>query len=183
MAGGAGKRRLPVTARIGLHGGLALSYLTLAIMVACASSSENDVSSVRSESIATPVPSRSGEDVFASICATCHGTEGQGQPNWHVSNEDGTLPAPPLNGDGHAWHHSDGFLYRVVQHGGKFQEDPVLLPGFKSAMPAFGSQLNHEETIAVISYIKSLWGDKTSRGLLIRDAQANASVDDPFPDN
>ena len=126
---------------------------------------------------------RSGEEVFASVCATCHGSEGQGQPNWHVPNENGTLPAPPLNGDGHTWHHGDGFLYRIVQDGGRFQEDPELLPDFRSAMPAFGAQLTHEETIAVITYIKGLWGGKTSRGLNIREAQAVKSVNDPFPDN
>ena len=93
------------------------------------------------------------------------------------------MPAPPLNGDGHTWHHGDGFLYRIVQDGGRFQEDPDLLPDFRSAMPAFGAQLTHEETIAVITYFKGLWGDKTSRGLVIREAQANKSVNDPFPDN
>lgn len=89
---------------------------------------------------------------------------------------------PPLNGDGHTWHHSDGYLYRIVQQGGKIQEDPVLLPNFKSAMPAFGAQLDHEEIIAVITYLKSLWKDKTSRGLSIGESQANASIADPFPD-
>ena len=161
--------------------GLALSCLMLVMGAACASP-QDDALIERAEAVVSPVPApRTGEDIFTSICATCHGSEGQGQPEWHVPNEDGTLPAPPLNGDGHTWHHSDGFLYRIVRNGGKFQEDPVLLPGFRSSMPAFGSQLNHEETIAVITYFKSLWGDKTSRGLLIRDAQANASANDPFP--
>ena len=96
--------------------------------------------------------------------------------------EDGTLPAPPLNGDGHTWHHGDGLLYRIVREGGKMQEDPVLLPNFKSAMPAFGAQLSHEEIVAVITYIKDWWGDKTSRGLSIVEAQANKSIGDPFPD-
>ena len=89
--------------------------------------------------------------------------------------KDGTLPAPPLNGDGHTWHHGDGLLYRIVREGGKMQEDPVLLPNFKSAMPAFGAQLSHEEIVAVLTYIKGWWGDKTSRGLSIVEAQANKS--------
>lgn len=92
------------------------------------------------------------------------------------------MPAPPLNGDGHTWHHPDGHLYRIVQQGGKIQEDPVLQPNFKSAMPAFGAQLSHEEIIAVITYVKSLWKDKVSRGLSIRESQANVSMNDPFPD-
>ena len=162
---------------------LALIFLALTIVVACTSPGE-PVAEVEGTSAASPArTARSGEEVFATICATCHGSEGRGQPNWHIPNEDGTMPAPPLNGDGHTWHHGDGFLYRIVQNGGRFQEDPDLLPDFRSAMPAFGAQLTREETIAVISYIKGLWGDKTSRGLLIREAQANRSLGDPFPDN
>ena len=162
---------------------LALIFPVLAVAAACTSPGE-PVAEVAETAPASPVrASRSGEEVFASICATCHGTEGQGQPDWHIPNEDGTMPAPPLNGDGHTWHHGDGFLYRIVQDGGRFQEDPELLPDFRSAMPAFGAQLTHEETIAVITYIKGLWGDKASRGLNIREAQAIKSVNDPFPDN
>ena len=103
-----------------------------------------------------------------------------GQPNWHIPNEVGVLPAPPLNGDGHTWHHSDGFLYRYVKNGGKILETPSL-PDFKSGMPAFGEQLSHEEIVAVLTYVKSLWGDKTSRGTSIVEWQAMGSVEDPFP--
>ena len=77
-----------------------------------------------------------GREVYASACAACHGAAGEGQPEWHVLKADGTLPAPPLNGDGHTWHHPDGVLYRVVSEGGQVLEDPAL--EFKSAMPAFG---------------------------------------------
>ena len=113
-------------------------------------------------------------------CAVCHGVGGEGQPDWHVRKKDGTLP-PPLNGDGHTWHHSDGLLYRIVSQGGVILEDPRY-PSFKSAMPAFGDRLSHQEIIAVLTYVKSLWGDKTKRGLSIRESQALASEEeDPFP--
>ena len=121
----------------------------------------------------------SGEEVYAANCAACHGPGGEGQPEWHVVKADGTLPAPPLNGDGHTWHHADGELYRVVSEGGQILEDPGL--DFKSAMPAFGEQLSHSEIVAVLTYLKSLWGDKTSRGLSIRESQALVSEKDPFP--
>ncbi len=90
------------------------------------------------------------------------------------------MPAPPLNGDGHTWHHADGLLYRVVSQGGKILEDPRV-PSFKSGMPAFGGQLSHEEIVAVIEYVESLWDDKTSRGLSISESQALVSERDPFP--
>ena len=120
-----------------------------------------------------------GREVYAANCAACHGAGGEGQPEWHVARADGTLPAPPLNGDGHTWHHADGELYRVVSEGGQVLEDPAL--DFKSSMPAFGEWLSHGEMVAVLSYVKSLWGDKTSRGLSIRESQALVSERDPFP--
>ena len=120
-----------------------------------------------------------GREVYAATCAACHGAAGEGQPEWHVLKADGTLPAPPLNGDGHTWHHPDGVLYRVVSEGGQILEDPGL--DFTSAMPAFGGQLSHGEIVAVLTYVKSLWGEKTSRGLSIRESQALVSERDPFP--
>ncbi len=162
--------------------GLTVCSITLLAILACSSSPEANTPVPTERPIATTPVARSGQEVYASICSACHGLKGQGQPDWHIPKEDGTLPAPPLNGDGHTWHHGDGFLYRIVRDGGKFQEDPVLLPNFKSAMPAFGAQLSHEEIVAVFTYIKSWWGDKTSRGLSIVEAQAIKSSGDPFPD-
>ncbi len=160
---------------------IVLASLAMVAVVACSSSTEQRAAPPTQIPDAPPSV-RSGQEIFASICAACHGTQGQGQPDWHIPNPDSTMPAPPLNGDGHTWHHPDGHLYRIVQQGGKIQEDPVLLPNFKSAMPAFGAQLSHEEIIAVITYVKSLWKDKVSRGLSIRESQANVSMNDPFPD-
>ena len=90
------------------------------------------------------------------------------------------FPAPPLNGDGHTWHHPDGLLYRVVSQGGKIQEVPSI-PSFKSAMPAFGDLLTHDEIVATLEYVKSLWGGKTKRGLSIRESQRLLSEGDPYP--
>lgn len=123
---------------------------------------------------------RAGDDIFASNCAVCHGADGEGQPDWHITKADGTLPPPPLNGDGHTWHHGDGLLYRIVSQGGAILEDPRY-SSFKSGMPAFGDRLSHEEIIAVLTYIKSLWGDKIKLGRSIRESQGLASEQDPFP--
>ena len=121
-----------------------------------------------------------GKEIFAANCAVCHGARGEGQPDWHVRRDDGTLPTPPLNGDGHTWHHGDGLLYRIVSEGGKTLEDPDY-PGFRSAMPAFGDRLSPEEIVAVLEYLKHLWGDKTKLGLSIRESQALVSEQDPYP--
>ena len=123
-----------------------------------------------------------GESIFRANCAACHGANGEGQPDWYIRKADGLLPAPPLNGDGHTWHHGDGTLYRIVSQGGAIYESPDL-PNYKSGMPAFGETLSHEEIIAVISYVKSLWGDKMAEGLdlPIRESQGLVSETDPFP--
>ena len=132
------------------------------------------------ESTATSAAPHPGQQTFATVCAACHGAAGEGQPDWHIRNADGTLPAPPLNGTGHTWHHADGLLYRIVSQGGELWEDPSL-PNLKSGMPGFGMQLSREEIIAVLEYVKSLWVDREARGVSIVEHQSRISEADPFP--
>lgn len=124
-----------------------------------------------------------GKSIFHANCAACHGPSGEGHLGWYIRKPDGLLPAPPLNGDGHTWHHGDGTLYKIVSQGGAIYESPDL-PNYKSGMPAFGETLSHEEIIAVISYVKSLWGDRMAEGLglPIRESQALVSETDSFPE-
>ena len=152
--------------------------LASVLLTACASSTSESIQTSGSDS-AVDAP-RTGRQLFASNCAACHGAAGEGHPDWRIKNADGTLAPPPLNGDGHTWHHADGLLYRIVSQGGKSLEIPGD-PSFKSAMPAFGDLLSHGEIIEVLAYVKSLWGDKTAQGLSIRETQALISERDPFP--
>ena len=159
---------------------IALAALVLAtvLLTACTSSTSKSIqTSGNGPAVEAP---RTGLEIFASTCAACHGAAGEGHPDWRVRNADGTLPPPPLNGDGHTWHHADGLLYRIVSQGGKSLEVPGDT-SFKSAMPAFGDQLSHAEIIEVLAYVKSLWGDRTHLGLSIRETQAQISERDPFP--
>ncbi len=156
-----------------------VAIIAALLAFACSSGVEDVISQPTNTVSVGPLP-RTGKEIFASTCAVCHGVNGEGQPNWHVPNEDGTLPAPPLNGDAHTWHHGDGLLYRIVSEGGAFLEVPSI-PNFKSRMPAFGEQLNHDEVVAVITYIKTFWTGKTSQGLSIVESQALVSENDPFP--
>ncbi|MSQ11651.1 MAG: cytochrome c [Dehalococcoidia bacterium] len=112
-----------------------------------------------------------GRAIYAANCARCHGANGEGEPNWRRQSPDETYPAPPHDSSGHTWHHAGGLLYRVVRDGGRIFE----APGFKSAMPAFGDLLSPEETRAVIIFLKTMWGPEE------RAAQAEASIQDPFP--
>ena len=132
---------------------------------------------------ADPVPVSAverGARVYEASCAVCHGADAEGQPDWHVRRSDGTAPAPPLNGDGHTWHHGDGTLYKWIVTGGSYLEGPEI-PNFKSAMPAFGERLSHDEIVDVITYVKGLWGEKEARGISIAQSQALVSQNDPFP--
>jgi len=48
-----------------------------------------------------------GQQVYAARCASCHGANLEGQPNWQQELPTGGLPAPPHDETGHTWHHND----------------------------------------------------------------------------
>ena len=151
---------------------LAALVASTALIAACDESEPVAVSSSeQSDAVSGP---RTGSQIFASTCAVCHGAEGEGADDWMVRDEDGRLPPPPLNGDGHTWHHSDGVLYRIVSEGGAGI-------GFGSNMPGFKGQLTREEIIAVIEYVKTLWAGKEIDGFPIAESQQELSETDPFP--
>ena len=157
-------------------GSLVILAIALVTLLACSSApTSDDLTANVAAPQSDPIPS--GQKIFALNCASCHGVGGEGQPNWHIQNADGSFPAPPLNGEGHTWHHADGLLYRIVRDGGS----ELTIPGYKSVMPAFENILSHQEIIAVLTYVKSLWEGKMSRGLFITESQAFASEHDPFP--
>ena len=93
----------------------------------------------------------SGEKVYASSCATCHGARGEATPDWRRRESDGTFPPPPLNGTAHTWHHPFGVLARQIKFGA---------PGSTGKMPPFQGQLTDDEIINVIAWIQSLWPDE-----------------------
>lgn len=94
-----------------------------------------------------------GRPLYAAHCASCHGDNLQGQADWRVPQEDGTLPAPPHDDSGHTWHHGDALLFNYTKNGGQ----SIAPEGFKSGMPAYGDQLTDSEIWAILSFIKSRW--------------------------
>src|SRR3546814_12178519 len=48
-----------------------------------------------------PKQVEAGRKVYQEYCASCHGPRGEGQANWEVPNDQGELPAPPHNAEGH----------------------------------------------------------------------------------
>ena len=94
-----------------------------------------------------------GAPIYARHCASCHGRNLEGQPDWQSRNAQGRLPAPPHDEHGHTWHHEDSVLFDVTRHG----LANVAPPGYVSDMPAFKGILSDEEIIDVLAFIKSRW--------------------------
>jgi mono/diheme cytochrome c family protein len=93
-----------------------------------------------------------GKKLFNNNCASCHGANLQGATNWKSLDEDGHRKAPPLNGTGHAWHHSDEQLYQIIKYGlAKFVKN------YQGKMMGFSDILSDTEIKSVLAYMKSTW--------------------------
>lgn len=93
-----------------------------------------------------------GRGIYAEHCATCHGANLEGAPNWQVRKPDGRLPAPPHDASGHTWHHPNQQLLLITR-----KSLSAVVPGYESDMPAFENVLKGEEIAAVLAYIQSTW--------------------------
>ena len=163
--------------RIGRTLGVASIILVLLVlMAACGDSGTTQ----RNQPIATeapPLPTldpslvAQGLQIYGLYCASCHGPDAEGDPNWQQPNDQGNLPPPPHDDSGHTWRHGDGELFEIVYDGWRdpFNKTEEL------TMPAFGDVLRDQEIRAVIEYLKSLWSEKHRR------FQLEESQDQPFP--
>ena len=102
----------------------------------------------------------SGAALYSEYCASCHGTELQGEPDWRSTKADGRLPAPPHDEFGHTWHHGDNLLFSYTKLGGQAALEASGVSGFVSGMPGFADQLTDEEIWNVLAFIKSSWPDR-----------------------
>lgn len=102
-----------------------------------------------------------GRTVFKENCQVCHGVKGAGLvKNWREPQADGKYPAPPLNGSAHTWHHPEALLLNTINKGG------IAIGG---SMPAFKDKLSDKQKRAVLSYVQSLWPEKTYQMWLQRN--------------
>jgi len=136
--------------------GLVAGLISLAIGTAgCGDPGGEDVAPVAS-SPADPTDAAavaSGEAVYLEHCASCHGERLQGQPNWREVLPDGGYPAPPHDGSGHTWRHSDSQLFEATKFGGTFS----AAPGSASHMPPFENVLSDDQIWAALAFVKSRW--------------------------
>jgi mono/diheme cytochrome c family protein len=101
---------------------------------------------------------RLGQTVYEAHCATCHGAQGRGMPPDY----------PPLAGNQSIQMASAVNPIRVVLNGG-------YPPGTEGnpmpyGMPPFAQTLSDDEVAAVVSFIRSSWGN---RGDAVSARQAN----------
>ncbi len=94
-----------------------------------------------------PAHAAAGGPLYLEHCASCHGAQGEGAPQWHEPGPDGSLPPPPLNGTGHAWHHPLKALHATIANG-------------QGKMPGWRDTLDTAEILAIIAWFQSQWPDE-----------------------
>lgn len=94
-----------------------------------------------------------GEALYQQRCASCHQANGQGTTGVY----------PPLAGSEYAAATNPGVPIRVVIHG---MQGPLTVKGqqFNSLMPAYGLGIvmSDAEVAAVLTYVRSSWGNAAS---------------------
>ena len=95
-----------------------------------------------------PQPQASGQSVYNDVCAVCHQPSGEGTEETY----------PPLAGS--EWVNGDpGRIVRIVLSG---LTGPVSVAGveYSSVMPAWGATLDDAQIAAVVTYVRSAWGNR-----------------------
>ncbi|MCF5171383.1 c-type cytochrome [Pseudomonas canadensis] len=88
-----------------------------------------------------------GAHTYATRCASCHGLDGKGQPEW----------MPPLAGATSALAKESASAINITLNGSQ----RVVAAGVPDAyrMPAFREQLSDAEIADVLTYVRSTWGN------------------------
>lgn len=141
---------------------IAATVAAVVLVTACSTDSGPDTSETVDflslvGGTAPPVPPldtsaiQRGETVYQQHCASCHGAELEGVPDWKTPNADGTWKPPPHDSTGHTWHHSDQLLTDIIRNGGGFPE---------TKMPAFATVLSERDIADILEYLKANWGEQ-----------------------
>lgn len=100
-----------------------------------------------------------GRELYAQHCASCHGKNLEGEPNWKDQKQNGRMPAPPHDMSGHTWHHPDQVLFEITKIG----SEAYVGGDYQSDMIGFKDILSDSEILAVLSFIKGTWPAKVQR--------------------
>jgi len=105
---------------------------------------------VASEPLAADsMPKADGAKVFQNVCMACHQQTGLGVPG----------AFPPLAGS--EWVNGDVHIPAKIILKGLQGSIEVKGASFNGVMPTFGEQLKDEEIAAVVTYIRTQWGNNT----------------------
>ena len=102
----------------------------------------------------TQTTTQTGEALFQSACAACHGADGRGAPRPAVGFD---VPLPDFTDCGFATAEPDPDWIAVVHEGGPIR-------GLDRHMPAFGSALSPEEILLAIGHVRSFCTESWPRG-------------------
>jgi mono/diheme cytochrome c family protein len=134
---------------------------------------QRTVASLRPPEVAVGgAPKADGKQIYGSKCAACHQATGAGIPGVF----------PPLAGS--EWVVGDDkILTHILLHGvnGEIEVKGAI---YKGAMPAWKS-LSDDELAAVLSYIRSDWGNKAAEVLpatVTTQREATKSRTEPYKD-
>jgi len=94
---------------------------------------------------------RTGAALYATACANCHGSNGQGAP---AANALLPTPVPDFTDCNFAAREPDADWGAIIHAGG-----PVR--AFDRMMPAFGDALSADEIQAILDHVRTLCGDDT----------------------
>ena len=112
-----------------------------------------------------------GKKVYSATCAACHQPTGQGTSGTY----------PPLAGS-EIVTGDEGKVIRVVLHG-LTGEVEVQGETFNGAMPAWGPTLKDADIAAVLTYVRSAWGNNAapvSAAAVAQIRAANAARKTPW---
>ncbi len=90
-----------------------------------------------------------GASLYQRHCAACHGDNAEGDADWRQRDAEGKFPPPPLNGAGHAWHHSTQRLVEMVAEGTEPQ----------GKMPGWQGKLSQKEIESIVAWLQAQWSD------------------------
>jgi len=124
-------------------------FLSVAFFVSCSSEViyEDNDSVVESKQIINH-----GKTLYKENCASCHGINLEGNPNWQTGvDEDGHRLAPPLDGSGHTWHHSKEQISNIIRYGLE-----VFINNYQGKMIG-NENLSDEESSLIYEYIYNMW--------------------------
>lgn len=125
-------------------------FVCAASLAACskASQTSSTASPNNGASPSAKMASANGGSVYMQNCSSCHGSGGKGQPG----------AFPPLSGNpvvtGAPTH-----VIHIVKAG---LTGPIKVKGqsYNGQMPSWSGILNNDQIAAVVTYIRSSWGNK-----------------------